>query len=123
MISTEYAAPDVLPDVFQALSDSRRLEILRLLTGGERCVCELTDVVGARQSLLSFHLKTLKNAGLVRDRRSGKWVYYSLNYQTLEDLKALFDALIEGRDHADSCCCESICCPSNTSYREDQRKQ
>ena len=56
---------------FHALSDETRLEIVRLLSHGERCVCELQDVLGAAQSRLSFHLKTLKDAGLVTDRREG----------------------------------------------------
>src|SRR2546428_1428492 len=69
-----------LPDIdraarwFHALSDQTRLEIVRLLSHGERCVCELQDVLDAAQSRLSFHLKTLKDAGLVTDRRGGRWV-------------------------------------------------
>src|SRR5207244_134041 len=57
---------------FHALSDETRLEIVRLLSHGERCVCELQDVLDAAQSRLSFHLKTLKDAGLVTDRRGGR---------------------------------------------------
>ncbi|MGH7399994.1 MAG: ArsR/SmtB family transcription factor, partial [Candidatus Rokuibacteriota bacterium] len=58
------------------------------------CVCDLTDVLGASQSRMSFHLKVLKDAGLVTDRKDGRWVYYALNLETLalvgralEDLK------------------------------------
>lgn len=65
-------------EVFHAPSDPRRLEILHRLAGGERCVCDLQDNLGAAQSLLSFHLKTLREAGLVHVRRSGRWSYYSL---------------------------------------------
>src|SRR5206468_8829175 len=63
-------ATTTLPDIgraarwFHALSDETRLEIVRLLSHGERCVCELQDVLDAAQSRLSFHLKTLKDAGL-----------------------------------------------------------
>src|SRR5436309_1118780 len=70
-------ATTTLPDIgraarwFHALSDATRLEIVRLLSHGERCVCELQDVLDAAQSRLSFHLKTLKDAGLVTDRRVG----------------------------------------------------
>src|SRR5512143_1783593 len=67
-----------LAQVFHALSDETRLCLIALLQPGERCVCELTDALGAAQSRLSFHLKTLKDAGLVQDRREGRWVYYSL---------------------------------------------
>jgi ArsR family transcriptional regulator len=59
---------------FHALSDETRLEIVRLLSHGERCVCELQDVLSAAQSRLSFHLRVLKDAGIVTDRRDGRWV-------------------------------------------------
>ena len=64
--------------LFQALSDETRLEVLEMLRGGERCVCDLQDELDAAQSRLSFHLKVLKEAGLVRDRKEGRWSYYSL---------------------------------------------
>jgi ArsR family transcriptional regulator len=62
-----------------ALSDETRLRILERLSAGERCVCELTAALGTGQSRLSFHLRTLKDAGLVQDRREGRWMYYSVN--------------------------------------------
>ena len=96
---------------FQALADAKRLENVGLLSTGERCVCELTEVVGAKQPLLSFHLKTLREAGLVKARRRAKWMYYSLNYDALEALEAAMRSVVEGRSHADSCRCESLCCP------------
>jgi ArsR family transcriptional regulator len=74
-----------LAAVFHALSDETRLSILQRLRLGERCVCDLTDAMDAAQSRLSFHLKVLKDAGLVTDRREGRWMYYSLNQQTLTD--------------------------------------
>lgn len=64
---------------FHALSDPTRLGIVRKLAGGERCVCDLQDALDAAQSRLSFHLKVLKEAGVVSDRREGRWAYYSLN--------------------------------------------
>ena len=56
-----------------------------MLRDGERCVCELQDELGAAQSRLSFHLKVLKDAGFVNDRKEGRWVHYSLNPQALAD--------------------------------------
>jgi len=64
--------------LFHALSDSTRLAVLEMLRSGERCVCELQDELGAAQSRLSFHLRVLKDAGLVADRRDGRWAYYSI---------------------------------------------
>ena len=71
--------------VFHALSDETRLAVLEMLRGGERCVCELQDAVGAAQSRLSFHLKVLKDAGLVRDRKEGRWSYYALSPERLAE--------------------------------------
>jgi len=71
---------------FAALSDETRLQIIELLAGGERCVCDLQEVLNAAQSRLSFHLKKLKDAGLVSDRKEGRWSYYSLDPQTLEEM-------------------------------------
>jgi ArsR family transcriptional regulator, arsenate/arsenite/antimonite-responsive transcriptional repressor len=73
-------------ELFHALADETRLEILDRLKDGERCVCELTDALQAGQSRLSFHLKVLKDAGLIDDRPEGRWVYYSINREALEDL-------------------------------------
>jgi len=77
-----------LARVFHALSDETRLCILGMLGPGERCVCELTAALGAGQSRLSFHLKTLKDAGLVQDRREGRWVYYALVPGALDGLES-----------------------------------
>lgn len=79
--------------LFHALSDETRLALLDRLKDGEQCVCELTDAMKAAQSRLSFHLKVLKDAGLVEDRREGRWMYYSLNSQALEELEDLVNAL------------------------------
>jgi ArsR family transcriptional regulator len=64
--------------LFHALSDETRLGILEMLRGGERCVCDLQDALGAAQSRLSFHLRVLREAGLVTDRREGRWSYYAI---------------------------------------------
>jgi ArsR family transcriptional regulator len=90
---------------FQALADEKRIRILRLLADGERCVCELTDALGAGQSLLSFHLKTLKESGLVSDRREGRWVYYSLVPEALADLEAAVQDLGRGAGEGRACGC------------------
>ena len=75
--------------LFHALSDATRLEILEMLRGGERCVCELQDELGAAQSRLSFHLRVLKEAGLVSDRRDGRWSYYSIVPESLAEVHDL----------------------------------
>jgi ArsR family transcriptional regulator, arsenate/arsenite/antimonite-responsive transcriptional repressor len=72
--------------LFHALSDETRLRVLELLRDGERCVCDLSEAVGAQQSRLSFHLRTLKEAGLVSDRRQGRWIYYAVRPEALGEV-------------------------------------
>jgi ArsR family transcriptional regulator, arsenate/arsenite/antimonite-responsive transcriptional repressor len=72
--------------LFRALGDETRLRILDLLTEGERCVCDLQSDLQLGQSLLSFHLRVLREAGLVSDRRAGRWAFYSLKAEALEPL-------------------------------------
>jgi ArsR family transcriptional regulator len=80
-------------ELFHALSDETRLQIIELLNKGERCVCDLTDSLDAAQSRLSFHLRVLRDAGLVRDRKEGRWVHYELNRDAFEEAEALVEQL------------------------------
>jgi ArsR family transcriptional regulator, arsenate/arsenite/antimonite-responsive transcriptional repressor len=84
---------DRATQLFHALSDPTRLSILRRLRFGERCVCDLTDALDAAQSRLSFHLRVLKDAGLVTDRREGRWMYYTMNPEALGEAAELAGAL------------------------------
>ena len=63
---------------FRALGDETRLRLLEELTAGECNVAELMERMGLGQSLISHHLRSLRQAGLVRDRREGRWVYYTI---------------------------------------------
>lgn len=78
MASETGSLKNVSTKIFRALSDETRLRVLRLLEERELCVCELMQVLDMTQPRISRHLGVLKNAGLVNDRREGKWVYYSL---------------------------------------------
>lgn len=79
--------------LFHALSDPIRIGVLELLAHGERCVCDLTDELDVAQSRLSWHLKTLKDAGLVSDRREGRWSYYTLERDAFERAESALAAL------------------------------
>ena len=83
--------------LFHALSDETRLAVLDMLRDGERCVCELQDALDAAQSRLSFHLKVLKQAGLVTDRREGRWAYYALVPDALAEAHDVVRALATER--------------------------
>lgn len=66
-------------DVMKAVSDPTRVRILKILETGDLCVCQIIAVVALGQSTISKHLFLLRAAGLIRDRRDRKWVYYSLD--------------------------------------------
>jgi ArsR family transcriptional regulator, arsenate/arsenite/antimonite-responsive transcriptional repressor len=91
--------------LFHALSDETRVEILQLLSSGERCVCELTDALEAAQSRLSFHIKVLKDAGLLEDRREGRWMYYTVNPAALAEMAELIGEFKPRRVTRTNSCC------------------
>lgn len=92
--------------LFHALSDETRLEIVEMLRRGERCVCDLTEALDAAQSRLSFHLKVLKDAGIVRDRKDGRWVHYGLDGEVFQEIESLVSAMKPRvvRGTGKSCC-------------------
>ncbi len=92
--------------MFHALSDERRLRILAALRGGEQCVCDLQVELGITQSLLSFHLKALRDAGLVHVRRHGRWAHYAINSEGLSHAAAAIDELSSASSTpTDGACC------------------
>jgi ArsR family transcriptional regulator, arsenate/arsenite/antimonite-responsive transcriptional repressor len=70
--------PDLLT-TFKALSDETRLKVIKLLEHGELCVCDIMAAFDMSQSKVSFHLGVLKNAGLVKSRKEGKWMHYTID--------------------------------------------
>ena len=72
--------------IFHALSDETRVALVAMLRDGERCVCELQDALDSAQSRLSFHLRVLKDAGVVTDRKEGRWSYYSIAPGALDEV-------------------------------------
>jgi ArsR family transcriptional regulator, arsenate/arsenite/antimonite-responsive transcriptional repressor len=93
--------------LLQAIAEPTRFDILRRLRHGERCVCDLTGALDAAQSRLSFHLKVLKDAGLVSDRREGRWTYYILEPEALDEIQAVVEALrpdLAAKGLAGKCC-------------------
>ncbi len=65
--------------LFKALSDETRLQILFLMKECEICVCDIAETLNMTQPNISFHLGILKDAGIIKDRKNGRWVHYSLN--------------------------------------------
>ncbi|MDY5907889.1 MAG: metalloregulator ArsR/SmtB family transcription factor [Bullifex sp.] len=79
--------------ICRALGDSNRLEIIQMLSDGEKCGCRLLEKFEITQPTLSHHMRILVECGLVNDRREGKWHHYSLNCNTLTEYKAFIDSL------------------------------
>lgn len=92
-MTTRATGPAATAALFHALADPIRIEVLELLANGERCVCDLMEDLGVAQSRLSWHLKTLKDAGLVTDRRKGRWSYYTLERDAFERAEAALASL------------------------------
>lgn len=71
---------DLYANVFKALADPKRLKLMNVLcTQGKMCVCDLCDIMEMPQSKLSYHLKLLMDANLIKKEKRGKWNYYELN--------------------------------------------
>jgi ArsR family transcriptional regulator len=68
-----------ITQTFKALSDETRLRILSLMKEGEICVCDIAESLGMSQPNISFHLSMLKESGLIKDRKNGRWIHYSLD--------------------------------------------
>lgn len=79
--------------MLKALADPLRLQVVQTLARKEHCVCDLTEALGQAQSKLSFHIKVLKDAGLVLDRQEGRWIHYRLNPEAFEGLESWLCAL------------------------------
>ncbi len=82
-----------LLDIFKAFSDETRLRIIKLLEHGELCVCDLVAALDMVQPNISFHLAILREAGLIRDRKEGKWTHYSLNESDIFRRLLLYSAI------------------------------
>ena len=82
-------------DLFKALSDPNRLIIIDMLSQGELCACVILARLQISQPTLSHHMKTLCESGIVRGRRAGKWMYYTLNEKTLRYSQIYLNELIE----------------------------
>ena len=91
--------------VCKALGDSNRLQIVQMLSDGEKCGCKLLEKFKITQPTLSHHMKILSECSLVATRKEGKWSHYSLNCETLNDFKIFIDHL-SCRSKEGDCTCK-----------------
>ena len=98
--------PSEVSLVCKALSDPNRIQIIRLLTRGEQCACELLEQMRITQPTLSHHMKALEDCGLVLSRRRGKWNRYSLNGERWRAFRDYIESIrIACRDNDEGRCC------------------
>jgi ArsR family transcriptional regulator len=79
--------------VFKMISDESKFKIISALKNGEKCVCVIYKELGLDQTLVSHHLSALKKAGLINGRKSGRWVYYSINREAFKEIENLYGDL------------------------------
>jgi ArsR family transcriptional regulator len=84
----------VLADLLKSVADETRLAILTMLHDGEMCVCEIMEALPVSQPAVSHHLRILRQAGLINDRRQGKWIFYSLDPEAVESAASLLDRML-----------------------------
>lgn len=80
--------------ICKALSDNNRLQIVQMLSGGEKCGCKLLEAFDITQPTLSHHMKILCECGLVNSRKEGKWHHYSINKTVLECLNDFIGSIL-----------------------------
>ncbi|SFG64996.1 ArsR/SmtB family transcription factor [Sporolactobacillus nakayamae] len=104
---TELERVSELSSLLKLLGDKTRLTLLSYLKHKELCVCELVDVLNVSQPAISQHLKKLRLAGIIQERKQGTWVYYSLNENIPNYVSVIIDALpdqkVEGCGNLECC--------------------
>ncbi len=77
--------------MLKALADENRLRIFRTLVNGETCACKLLEQLNVSQPTLSHHMRILVSSGLVNARKDAQWMRYSINKDSLNQLRSFFD--------------------------------
>ena len=89
--------------IMESLSDPIRINILELMMDGEICVCDIVNATGLSQSKISYHIKILKDSGLISDRQEGRWVYYKLDLEVLSEIQNWICNLIQSSKNKRNC--------------------
>ena len=91
--------------ICKALGDSNRLQIVELLSTGEKCACKMLDEFEITQPTLSHHMKILRECDLINVRKEGKWMHYSLNCETLSAFRDYINTLTCEKSKQTGCGC------------------
>lgn len=96
--------------ICKALGDENRVQIIKMLTGGELCACKILDAFNITQPTLSHHMKILTDCNLVNWRKEGKWTYYSINYNKFSEFKSAVSQFTcetsPAKKSNGTCCCK-----------------
>lgn len=92
--------------VFKAFCDEKRLRILELLRGGEKCACVLLEQLDLGQSGLSYHMKVLIESGIVENRQEGKWTHYKISEKGSAYASTLLKKLTTPNTISENICCK-----------------
>lgn len=97
--------------IFKALCDETRLQILDLLRNGSNCACELLENVDIGQSSLSYHMKILVDSGIVESKQDGKWTYYNISEQGSVNAISILKEIttINSTSKKNNCCKSDKC--------------
>lgn len=93
--------------LFKALADINRLMIIDMLSCGELCACKILEKFNITQPTLSHHMKILCDCGLVKGRKEGKWIYYSLDEKVAQNFKDFLSVITTNKE--DCICKEGEC--------------
>ncbi len=92
--------------IFKALADENRVQILKLLRGGEKCACKLLEELDISQPTLSHHMKILCDTGIVTGRKEGKWMHYSICCDGVCSLREMLKELLSPGNIPANCSCK-----------------
>ena len=92
--------------IFKALSDENRIQILKQLRTGEKCGCELLEELRISQPTLSHHMKILCDCQIVKSRREGKWMYYTIDCDGIKVVRTLMQSLLLPEHIPVDCICK-----------------
>ena len=93
-----------LQKLLKLIANENKFKIILHLAQGEACVCDIGEKLGIEQSLVSHHLNSLREAGLINDRKIGTWVHCSLNKQAFDQLSQLFSKHLGSESISDKMC-------------------
>ena len=95
-----------IAQIFKALCDENRVQIMKLLRTGEKCACKLLEELNISQPTLSHHMKILCDAGIVNGRREGKWTHYSICCDGVRRIRGLMKELLSAENIPADCECK-----------------